>query len=461
MKQDKELRVFLEKYININNTRLENAKNKVNRENWSLINFINNNLGEYFLWSSYQWSFWYHTIIKPNPETDNGKYDVDIAIKLKYDENFKWDEKKYHELLINIFKSSDRYEDKLDISKERAIRIQYDANDGEFYVDLVPMFHNWENWYVINRTTNNIEVSWWYEFKNWVNQQNNKTSIEWSKLKYLKEVIRIYKYLRNINNPNLIRSVQLTLLLARQIDKLDVSDFIDLSTTLYWISVKLKEELESIENVSDLDLLNPWLNIEVFDRNLTNDEFQDFKIWIIWEIEKIESAYNEEDTNESLSKWQEIFWDNFTISSINKSIVIYNYDHAHRPLDYWWNISDDKKNIKIVAKKTSKATGREDYIYNGEPVPNWMIYKFYAILNENLWTNTLHWQVTNEWNIYVGNKRWEINNPSTNLWYDKKIKWFWIQEEWKWKWRHWVKCYLLDPQNNIIWESNQFFIKIW
>jgi hypothetical protein len=48
---------------------------------------------------------------------------------LKYDSDYESTEYKYHDLLIDIFKSSDRYADKLDESKERAIRIQYDSDD--------------------------------------------------------------------------------------------------------------------------------------------------------------------------------------------------------------------------------------------------------------------------------------------------------------------------------------------
>lgn len=461
MKQDNELRIFLNKYINIDNSRLEKAKGKVNSEDGSLIKFIQNNLSEYFISSSYQWSFSYHTIIKPNKDSDNWQYDVDVAIKLKSNEDFEWDERKYHQLLIDIFEWSERYKDKLDKSKERSIRIQYDANDGEFYVDLVPMFNNWTNRNVINRKDNIVEISWWGEFRDWVNKQNNKTSIEWSKVKFLKEVIRLYKYLRNLYNPDIIRSVQLTLLLARQIDKLEESNFINLSTTFYSVSLKLKEELDGISKVSDLDLSNPWLEEEIFDRNFTNDNFLEFKEWIIWEIEKIELAYNEQEDDKSLSKWQEIFWDDFWSESINKSIIIYDYNHAHKPYDYWWNINNsNKQSIKIVAQKVSKYNWKEAYIKNWERVPNGIIYRFYAIVPEYLWKNTLYWQVTNEWNTFVLNKRWEINNPSRDLWYDRKIMWYWIQEEGKRKWAHWVKCYLLDSNDNVLWESEKFTIKI-
>ena len=160
MNHDSELKDFLKKNININNDRLNKAKKKVNPEDWTLINFIENNIWDKFLWSSYQWSFWYHTIIKPNIEDDTWDYDVDIAIRLKYDSEYEWNEYKYHDLLINAFNESERYKDKLDESKERAVRIQYSSNDWEFHVDLVPMFYDNENWNVINKANSETEISW-------------------------------------------------------------------------------------------------------------------------------------------------------------------------------------------------------------------------------------------------------------------------------------------------------------
>lgn len=223
MQHEQELRTFLKEYINIDKKRLVNAKSKVSWEDWALTKYLENNLWETFT-QAYQWSFAYETIIKPDPDTETGKYDVDLAIRLNYKEDREWEEYKYHELILDCLKNSDRYKDKLDESKERAIRVQYDANDWEFYVDLVPMFHDWDNWNVVDRINNVVEISGWNEFRDRVNKQNNKTSTDESTAKFLKETIRIFKYLRNQSNPDLIRSVQLTLLLARQIDKLSEED---------------------------------------------------------------------------------------------------------------------------------------------------------------------------------------------------------------------------------------------
>lgn len=461
MLHDRELREFLEKEININNDRLKKAKSKVNSIDWSLVKFLMNNIWDELKDTLYQWSFSYHTIIKPNKDDDSWEYDVDLAVRLKYNSDYEGSEYKYHNLLIDCFEKSDSYKDKLDKTKERAVRIQYDENDWEFHVDLVPMFHDWKNWKVVNRKKNETEISWWAEFRDWVNGQNNKTSSDKNTSKYLKEVIRIFKFLRNNIDSDLIRSVQLTLLLSRQIDKLDSDDFSSLSESFYLIAKKLKEELDLVNSVSDLDLKNPWLEEEVFERNFDNDQFIEFKDWIIDLFEKLNDAYNEDDKDKSIEKWQKIFWDNFAISSINKSLVIHDYNHKQSIESYWLKRLDNKKiKLKIVAQKVSLHNWLWKPFYSWELVPK-MYYNFYVRLPVDISSNRLLWQVTNENNQFVKSTRWEMWNESMNLWFVSKRKWYWIREYWSWKWRHLVKCYLINVNNVVIWESDEFIVRIW
>lgn len=464
MQHDQELRTFLKEYINIDKKRLENAKSKVSWEDWALTKYLENNLWENFT-QVYQWSFAYETIIKPDPNTETGKYDVDLAIRLNYKEDREWEEYKYHELILSCLKNSDRYKDKLDETKERAVRVQYGANDWEFYVDLVPMFHDWDNWNVVDRKNNIAEISGWSEFRDRVNKQNNKTSTDESTAKFLKEAIRIYKYLRNQSNPDLIRSVQLTLLLARQIDKLSEGDFETLSSTFHWISQKLKEELESINNLSGLDLSNPWLPEEIFDRKLTEEDFQEFKERFIEIAEKIEEAYNETDEENSIKKRQNIFGEDFGYKKIDKSTyVLANYTHARDPKKLWTD-SLKKETIKIIGTHNKKS----NWIQLIKPISfhsGWNVFSketlcFYATkLPKDLWTNKLFRQITNEWNTYVKNKRWEIWNESLPLGYNSRYKGHWIQEWAERPWRHRVKCYLVNSINQIIWESKEFYVNI-
>ncbi len=457
MKHDKELREYLGKYININKDRLENAKSKVS-SNWALINYLEEHLESTFDWA-YQWSFSYYTTIKPNPGIRDSKYDVDVAIKLPYRKDWQWKEKEYHNLIIKCLRGSDRYKNMLDISKERAIRINYSARDEEFHVDLVPMFNDWRNWNVIDRKRNVTEISWGSEFKDWVNEQNNKTSIEWSKAKFLKETIRIYKFLRDRHNPNVIRSVQLTLLLARQIDKLTRGDFLDLTSTFFWVSVKLREELILTNNISELDLSNPWLPKEVFNRKFTDVHFQEFKLWIIDIIDKIEEAYIEPNFNQSVSKWRKIFLDNFNPLSVNEISV--RYIHAKNPSDLGWEYLHEVEKINIIWFKAPKRNKDNvtSFISN-EKLPGDMILSFYAQIKREEQDYKLHWQVTNESNIYVQKLRWEIDSESISLWYSDIYWWYGIQETWLWKGKHWVKCFLVYKNKLIVWESDHFYVNI-
>ena len=459
MKHNTELRTFLGKYVNINSWRLDTATNIVSTT-WegSLIKYLTNNLWETF-WCVYQWSFAYETITKPDPNSDGWKYDVDVAIRLKYRDDWDWEEHKYHDLILDCLKESDRYKDKIDESKERAIRVQYDANDGEFFVDLVPMFHDWGNWNVVDRKTTTVEISWGTEFRDWVNAQNNKTSIEGSTKKFLKEVIRLYKFLRNKADPDLIRSVQLTLLLARQIDKLDDEDFIDLTTIFHKISINLKSELDWIAEVSELDLSNPWLSEEIFNRNFTDEQFQVFKAWIIDLSWKIEEAYIESDEDKSIEKWINIFWEKFSSKKdISKSFLPVVYQHAESPMHKGWVRLVNRQRIKIIWKKQTSDYSRASIPFDSDiEIRRGLELSFYAKPIEKLKDCEIYWQVTNQDNQYVHDKRWQIGN-SINMGYTHK--WYFIQESSMWPWKHWVKCYMVNSQNQIVWESDQFNVNI-
>jgi hypothetical protein len=76
---------------------------------------------------------------------------------------------------------------------------------------------------------------------------------------------------------------------------------------LYYVSKELKTELEQCETLEDLDLSNPELSIEKFDRNFDEDKFQDFKESIIEHIDRILLAYEESNEDKSLELWQLVF----------------------------------------------------------------------------------------------------------------------------------------------------------
>lgn len=460
MKEDSSLDYFVDKYININKDRLKKAKSKVNSTDGTLIDFLRKKVPE-FQWSVYQGSFWYHAIIKPKKDEDDWEYDVDLAVKLKYNEDFKWNEKEYHNLLIKVFEDSETYKNKLDLEKERSIRIRYDSNDWEFYVDIVPTYYDWEKSYIVDRINNNPEISWWTEFKERVNEQNNNTQVDWSNEKFLKIIIRIMKYLKRKNSID-IKSVQLTLLLARQIEKInDKNIFKSLSETFYNILSNLKLELDWYLLRTDLDLSNPWLPEEKFDRWIDEYKFSIFKNWIKNIFSKVEEAYNA-DEEDSIDKWKEIFWDDFAKEQkINKITMISLYPHAELIDHYNWTRTHYTEEFELIAERAPLYNGIfSDYISNNRCPKNSLL-RFWVKLPEyNDWTQIIR-QVTNINNSYVPEKsrRWEMNKPRKDLWYDYR-KWaYWIEESTRWKWRHWIKCYIVKD-NIIIKESKPFYVVV-
>lgn len=473
MKFNTEIKEYLKKHININQSRLDNARSKVSwstdeEKKWSLVKFLENNIDwDIFLWTSYQWSMSYFTVIKPHPDNDNWQYDVDVAVKLKYNSDRDNNEKEYYNLVYNCLKNSDRYKDKVINEKERAIRVSYDSNDGEFYVDIVPMFKKDDNWRVINSKENTKEISWGFLFRDWVNEKNNKTSVDWSTEKFLKKIIRIYKFFKNEWHISHIKSVQITLLLAKQVEKLNEEHFWDISSTLYYISKKLKEELEECDKLEDLNLENPQLPKEIFNRWFNEEEFQELKESLIEHIDKITNAYEESDEEKSLELWQYVFWEDFGNKiKINKNMYLsIGYEHAEKPFQHNWNKKIDCKKILIIW--THNKSNRNIF-YNKKPIrfssgqnilTNQDLY-FYAKTPRNLWNCILYRQITNEKNKYVENLRWKIANESKWIWYNTYIWWYWIYEYSKRQWKHWIKCYLVNEYKEIVAESDEFIVNI-
>ncbi len=466
MKFSAEIKNFLEKYINIDTKRLDNARSKTawsieEEKKWKLIKFLQNNIDEkYFDSTAYQWSMSYYTVIKPHPDNEDWQYDVDVAIKLKYNSERDGNEKEYYNLIYNCLKNSDRYKDKVSNDKERAIRLSYDSDDWEFYVDLVPMFENDNNWRVVDSKTNTKEISWWFLFRDRVNEQNNKTSVEWSQEKFLKKIIRIYKFFRNEWHVSNIKSVQITLLLSRQVDKLSEECFLDISSALYYISKELKAEIESCETIKDLDLSNPKLPKEVFDRGLSGKKFLKFKESLIEHIDRIIAAYEEEEANKSLELRQWVFWDWFTWS-IQKNHTLAIFSHEQKPNQVWLSYSVNLQKIHIKCKykfQRDKKWKQYKYSLHGKKLSPTTSLRFYTTNVSKDIQGKILWQVTN--NSLSPSKRWEINQPTENLWYQDWLSWFTIKETASYKGEHYVQCRLLNNQNTIIAESDKFFIKI-
>jgi hypothetical protein len=221
---------------------------------------------------------------------------------MKYDEEYKGEEKKYHEIIIDVLEGSDKYESKLDLTKERAIRINYDANDEEFHIDLVPIFEDKEDAKkkIINRKDNETETSGGKEFRDWVSEKNSTSNM------YLKRVIRILKFFRD-NSWFDLKSVQLTLLASLQIDKLEDDDLSNLTKSLYNISSKLNKYLQDTDKLEDLNLSNPALPEEKFERNITQSSYSIFRDSFNLFFNDLENAYNEEDEERSKELWNCLF----------------------------------------------------------------------------------------------------------------------------------------------------------
>lgn len=445
MKHELSLQDVLKSKINIDQTRLGKAETAHN----SLQDFLNNSSISNTISSfSLQWSYSYKTIIKP--QWEDWEYDVDLAINMKYNEDYNWNEKLYHQIIIDELKNSDKYRTKINLTKDRSIRIDYDVNDWEFHIDLVPLFKkNWET-RVVNRKTNTTEISWWEEFKIWLNSKNTQSSNN------LKKVIRILKFFRE-NSRFDIKSVQLTLLCGKQIDKISTDKFADLTDSLYYITKELNNLLQQTILLKDLDLSNPLLNKEKFDRNITQESYQEFRESFNILFNDIEKAYLETDENNSKNLWDELFGWGFGWSAKTKSMIP-SYPHEQKVTQKWWSVSPNIPRIGIYCRCLPKySTTWRAYSNNGITLQEWSILQFFAKLPENLDWSILHRQVTNA--PWSDQERWEIDNQRKEIQF---IKWLWwgIEETTAYSGKHWVKCFLVK-NNIVIRESDRFYVNIY
>ncbi len=111
MECNKKINDFFDKHIKLNKKRIETSDSICSPDTWTLPTFLSNNV-EKIEWFAYQGSRSYHTLIKPHPDEDNWKYDIDLAVKIKYNEEREWNEKEYYDLIYNCLYETDRYKDK-------------------------------------------------------------------------------------------------------------------------------------------------------------------------------------------------------------------------------------------------------------------------------------------------------------------------------------------------------------
>ena len=291
---------FLEKQVNLNNSRIELLTERVET------------IQDYVIESNWvarpkrfspQGSWAHKTIIKPPGE---GGFDADLLVVV--DPVTGWSAADYVNDLYRAFKASDRYKDKV-TQHTRCVAIEY-AND--FSVDVVPYVidrvESQTGFDVCNRTDNVFEATDSEEYTAWLERKNIQTGSN-----SLRNVLKLLKYLRDTKTTFSCKSILLTTLVAARVEDTDVlyqpTNFPDLPTALKTLIGRLDDYLKARLHFHKVE--NPVVPTEDFVRHWDDDKYQNFREMIHKYRGWVDEAYGANNEADAVKKWRRIFGDEF------------------------------------------------------------------------------------------------------------------------------------------------------
>jgi hypothetical protein len=301
MKLESAFTNFLEKNVNLNQTRYDTA---VSAEE-TMRKLLKNNgvFGDKFIDLKPQGSFRQETIIKP--VDDDTEFDVDLLFEMEPVD--VWEPATYLKKLADEIRKLDRYKDLVDTrGKTRCVTIDYES---DFHIDLVPSITLYDGQQMImNKTTNAFEVTDGDGYAQWFESRNKITG-----KKNLIKVVRLIKYIRDAHGTFEVKSVLLTTLLGNLVSLADVQsrDYPDLPTAFLTLITRLDDYLQV--NPTMRTVTNPMLPSENFNRHWDQEKYRVFREKIHSYAQLTKEAYAEVDEIESLKRWQKVFGDAFIL----------------------------------------------------------------------------------------------------------------------------------------------------
>src|SRR3989344_2197721 len=300
MKLIKNFERFLLDTVNLDKTRYNTAGTGIE----AITTFLKSNelLKNYFIDTSPQGSYKQKTIIRPVSE--EFEFDVDLLFEMMHVEG--WEAKDY---LINIateLRNTDKYKDKVDTKdKSRCVTIDYES---DFHIDIVPAIKTDNGHWIMNKKTNEFEMTDGDGYAQWFENQTVITN------GFLAETVRLIKFLRDSKEIFEANSILLTTLLGNQVyyETDTFEKFPDLPTTLRLLIYRLDQYLQA--NLNMPTVTNPTLPEEDFNRHWNQEKYSTFRDAINDLLNKINNAYTDSDEEESIKKWRIIFGDNFPSS---------------------------------------------------------------------------------------------------------------------------------------------------
>lgn len=297
MKLVQDFNAFLNDTVNLNCTRfdqlessIEAIKTAVRGLDWkpSIVGF------------AAQGSWAHKTIIRPLP---GDPFDGDLLVYVKPFSG--WEAKDYINELYSEMGKLGLYKDKIR-RYSHCITIEY---AGERKIDVAPCVKERVQmgvWEVCNRDANLFEKSNPLDYTNWLIERNGICGNN-----NFRKATRLLKYLRDIKTNFTCPSFLLTTLLGMQVSASDkgTASFVDVPTTLKTLVDRLDDWLQA--NSSKPTVRNPVLFEEIQSTAWDDTKYSNFRSKINLYRGWIDDAYDEQDKEESIGKWQRVFGEDF------------------------------------------------------------------------------------------------------------------------------------------------------
>ena len=292
MKDEAALNDFLKDEVNLNQTRYDNAQDRLK----TLRNHLRDNL-EGFEGTEIQGSYATRTVIKPVGANDG--YDIDLTVSI---ENDGTNPAGLIDRVAECLSERKFYADHSKV-KTRCVTIQF---AGQFNIDVVPCVERSGSKWICNEKTNKWEITDGTGHREWYNDQNRKSH------GHLKKVTRLYKHLRDFKNTFTVASVGMTTLAGMAVEGTDAAKLNTLPNALEAISEWIDDYLQSHPTPS---LYNPALPTETFDRHWTQNQYDNFRKQFHRYTQRIKEAIACQDPDKSEKLWQGIFGPNYRRSN--------------------------------------------------------------------------------------------------------------------------------------------------
>lgn len=305
MKLVDQFKTFLSSEVNLNDTRMNQLGTSVEAVQKAI---KTSSWGPKILDFDAHGSWAHGTIIKPRT---GGEFDADLLVIVEPVEG--WEAKDYINKLGAVFDGHSTYKDKVH-RYSHCVTIEY---AGERRIDIAPCVKGrlWSNAYeVCNRTSNEFETTAALEYTDWVVDRNGVAGGN-----DLKKVTRLLKYLRDIKTNFTCPSFLFTTLVGMHIydsDK-DTAAFADTPTCLKTLMSRLDDYLQAHPVVPVIR--NPVLSSDIQSRAWDQTKYGNFREKINLYRTWIDEAFDEEDRDESIGKWQRVFGDSFAAGEAKES----------------------------------------------------------------------------------------------------------------------------------------------